>query len=133
MTGSHSDSSGAAGEGPQAALNVKEAVLRFGGITAISCVSFEVQEGMTFGIIGPNGAGKTALLNCINGIYRLNSGTIDLFGQPIHDLATYRIAALGLSRTFQGTEHFQCQAPTRATAGRRPGRCACVRGHTRSL
>jgi branched-chain amino acid transport system ATP-binding protein len=93
--------------GPQTALSVHEAVLRFGGITAVSQVSFEVNEGATFGIIGPNGAGKTALLNCINGIYRLNSGTIQLFGQPIQDLAPHRIAALGLSRTFQSTEHFQ--------------------------
>jgi branched-chain amino acid transport system ATP-binding protein len=89
------------------ALSVDEAVLRFGGIAAVSHVSFDVQEGATFGIIGPNGAGKTALLNCINGIYRLNSGSIHLFGQPVHGLAPHRIAALGLSRTFQSTEHFQ--------------------------
>jgi branched-chain amino acid transport system ATP-binding protein len=93
--------------GTEKALSVNEAVLRFGGITAVSYVSFDVEEGATFGIIGPNGAGKTALLNCINGIYRLNSGTIHLFGQPIRGLAPHRIAALGLSRTFQSTEHFQ--------------------------
>lgn len=89
------------------ALGVKEAVLRFGGITAVASVSFEVQEGITFGIIGPNGAGKTALLNCINGIYRLNSGSIHVFGEQIDGKAPHRIATMGLSRTFQSTEHFQ--------------------------
>jgi branched-chain amino acid transport system ATP-binding protein len=89
------------------ALSVRDAVLRFGGITAVNQVSFDVEPGATFGIIGPNGAGKTALLNCINGIYRLNEGSIQVFGQPVHGLAPHRIAALGLSRTFQSTEHFQ--------------------------
>jgi branched-chain amino acid transport system ATP-binding protein len=89
------------------ALSVKDAVLRFGGITAVASVSFEVEEGSTFGIIGPNGAGKTALLNCINGIYRLNSGSIHVFGEQIDGLPPHRIAGLGLSRTFQSTEHFK--------------------------
>ena len=90
-----------------AALSVRDAVLRFGGITAVNRVTFDVQPGATFGIIGPNGAGKTALLNCINGIYRLNEGSIHVFGQPVHGRPPHQIAALGLSRTFQSTEHFQ--------------------------
>ena len=89
------------------ALSVHEAVLRFGGITAVNSVSFDVEPGATFGIIGPNGAGKTALLNCINGIYRLNEGSIHVFGESVAGMAPHRIVALGLSRTFQSTEHFQ--------------------------
>ena len=87
-------------------LAVQDAVLRFGGIVALDGVTFEVEQGTTFGVIGPNGAGKTALLNCISGIYRLNSGSISLFGNAIHNEQPNRISALGLSRTFQSTDHF---------------------------
>ena len=88
------------------ALQVEGAVLRFGGITALDGVGFEVEEGETYGVIGPNGAGKTALLNCVSGVYRLDSGSVALFGQRIDGTAPDRVAALGLSRTFQNTEHF---------------------------
>ena len=91
----------------EAALVVEDAVLRFGGISAIDGVSFEVEPSTTFGIIGPNGAGKTALLNCISGIYRLDEGSISLFGKAIQHEAPNHITALGLSRTFQTTEHFR--------------------------
>lgn len=89
------------------ALSVRGATLRFGGITAINTVSFDVAQGATFGIIGPNGAGKTALLNCINGIYTPNEGEIEIFGQSVVGKAPHQVAAMGLSRTFQSTEHFQ--------------------------
>jgi len=91
---------------PETALEVSDAVLRFGGITALDGVGFDVAPGETYGIIGPNGAGKTALLNCVSGVYRLDSGSVRLFGQRIDRTAPNRIAALGLSRTFQNTEHF---------------------------
>ncbi|GAA2403872.1 ABC transporter ATP-binding protein [Actinomadura vinacea] len=89
------------------ALSVRDAVLRFGGITAVDGVGFDVERGETFGIIGPNGAGKTALLNCVSGVYRLDGGTISLFGTRVDGLAPHRVSALGLARTFQNTEHFK--------------------------
>jgi branched-chain amino acid transport system ATP-binding protein len=91
----------------EAVLQVEDAVLRFGGITALSNVTFSVERGRTFGIIGPNGAGKTALLNCISGVYRLDSGSIKVLGTEITATRADHIAKLGLSRTFQGTEHFK--------------------------
>jgi branched-chain amino acid transport system ATP-binding protein len=89
------------------ALQVHDAVLRFGGITALNEVSFAVEPGETFGIIGPNGAGKTALLNCVSGVYKLTAGTVSLFGDTIAGMAPHRISALGLGRTFQNMEHFR--------------------------
>ncbi len=91
----------------QPALEVRDAVLRFGGIIAVDNVSFEVEPGTTFGVIGPNGAGKTALLNCVSGVYRLNSGEVSLFGERINGKRPDQITARGLARTFQSTEHFR--------------------------
>ncbi|HEY3716107.1 MAG TPA: ABC transporter ATP-binding protein [Jatrophihabitantaceae bacterium] len=90
-----------------AALQVNNAILRFGGISALNDVSFAVEPGETFGIIGPNGAGKTALLNCVSGVYRLTSGSVEFFGETITGIAPHRISALGLGRTFQNMEHFR--------------------------
>lgn len=88
-------------------LEVEDAILRFGGITALNDVQFAVEPGETFGIIGPNGAGKTALLNCVSGVYKLTSGNVTLFGERIDRLAPHRISAKGLGRTFQNMEHFR--------------------------
>jgi branched-chain amino acid transport system ATP-binding protein len=93
--------------GSEAALAVRAAVLRFGGITALNDVNFDVEAGETFGIIGPNGAGKTALLNCVSGVYKLTSGSVTLFGEQIGSEAPHRISAMGLGRTFQNMEHFR--------------------------
>jgi branched-chain amino acid transport system ATP-binding protein len=90
-----------------AALDVRDAVLRFGGITALNEVSFGVEPGETFGIIGPNGGGKTALLNCVSGVYRLSAGSVAMFGAHIGHLAPHRISSMGLGRTFQNMEHFR--------------------------
>jgi branched-chain amino acid transport system ATP-binding protein len=90
-----------------APLSVSGANLRFGGITALTDVTFDIAPGETFGIIGPNGAGKTALLNCVSGVYRLTSGSVSFFGQEVGRLAPHRISALGLARTFQNMEHFR--------------------------
>jgi branched-chain amino acid transport system ATP-binding protein len=89
------------------ALSVRDALLRFGGIVALNDVNFDVEPGETFGIIGPNGAGKTALLNCVSGVYRLNEGSVDFFGDRVSGLAPHRISAKGLARTFQNMEHFR--------------------------
>lgn len=88
-------------------LAVRDAVLRFGGISALDDVSFTVEPGETFGIIGPNGAGKTALLNCISGVYKLTSGSATMFGDQISGVPPHRISSMGLGRTFQNMEHFR--------------------------
>lgn len=83
-------------------LSVQNVSLRFGGTAALSNVSFDVKKGEIRAIIGPNGAGKTSMLNCISGFYRPQEGKI-LF-QGSHDLTktpTYKIASLGIARTFQ--------------------------------
>lgn len=84
-----------------ALLRVEDVTLSFGKSTALSGVSFDVQEGEIRAIIGPNGAGKTSMLNCVSGFYRPQQGRI-LYGE--HDLtqtATHEVAALGIARTFQ--------------------------------
>lgn len=79
---------------------------RFGGVSALANVSFEVEQGEIVGLIGPNGAGKTTLLNCISGVFPLDGGTIQFDGQRISGLAPHRIARLGIGRTFQVVKPF---------------------------
>ena len=74
---------------------------RFGGVAAVDSVSFEVAGGEIIGIIGPNGAGNTTRLNCISGVYRLDGGDIRWEGGSIAGMTPYRIARLGIGRTFQ--------------------------------
>ncbi|NOZ50490.1 MAG: ABC transporter ATP-binding protein [Chloroflexi bacterium] len=82
-------------------LQVQNVTKRFGGLTAVKNVSFELAEGHILGLIGPNGAGKTTLFNCINGVYDPSEGKIIFRGQDITGLPTYRAAHLGLARTHQ--------------------------------
>ncbi|MCQ0986908.1 ABC transporter ATP-binding protein [Jiella marina] len=87
-------------------LKVDDVSLRFGGVRALSNVSFEVRKGELFSLIGPNGAGKTSMLNCISGRYRPTSGNIawqggDLLKHSINDRAH-----LGIGRTFQNLALF---------------------------
>src|SRR3954462_1238705 len=82
-------------------LEVSNVTLRFGGVTALSGVSFSVAPGALSAIIGPNGAGKTSLLNCISGIYRPQTGRVLLDGEDLTPLRPHQRAARGLSRTFQ--------------------------------
>lgn len=82
-------------------LRVDDVSLKFGGTSALSNVSLEAHEGEILALIGPNGAGKTSLINCINGFYRPDRGTIIFEGQDITRLPPHRIATLGISRTFQ--------------------------------
>ncbi|MEW6262136.1 MAG: ATP-binding cassette domain-containing protein [Thermodesulfobacteriota bacterium] len=82
-------------------LRVLEATKSFGGMLALSRVSFEVQEGEILGIIGPNGAGKTTLVNCITGFVHLGSGKIFFRDRDITNLPAHKIADLGVTRTFQ--------------------------------
>jgi len=82
-------------------LEVRNLTMRFGSLAANQDVSFSVDEGTIVGLIGPNGAGKTTLFNCVAGLYRPSSGKI-LFGEhDITNLPSYKVARLGIARTFQ--------------------------------
>ncbi|MGF7160796.1 branched-chain amino acid transport system ATP-binding protein [Rhodoligotrophos appendicifer] len=87
-------------------LSVRNLTLRFGGVTALNDVSFDLQAGHILGLIGPNGAGKSSLVNVITGSYRANEGTIHLGDKDILSLPAYKRAELGLSRTFQNLALF---------------------------
>lgn len=80
--------------------------MRFGGVTALEGVSFDLDDGALFSIIGPNGAGKTTLFNCISGLYRPTGGTIRFAGEELIGKRPHEIAALGIARTFQNIELF---------------------------
>jgi branched-chain amino acid transport system ATP-binding protein len=88
-------------------LEVNKISVSFGGLQAISDVSFDVAPGELLGVIGPNGAGKTVVLNCINGIHRPDRGDILFKGRSVMDIAGHKISALGIGRTFQHSELFQ--------------------------
>src|SRR5512142_341297 len=88
-------------------LKVTELHMAFGGVQALMDVSFEVKKGEIFSIIGPNGAGKTVLLNCINGLYHPQRGSIEFEGKDITRSRPYRRAKMGISRTFQKLELFK--------------------------
>lgn len=85
----------------RAILSVQGIDLRFGGVVALSRVEFGLYEGELLALIGPNGAGKTALLNCINGFYRPQKGSILFNGHDLTRLPPHRISELGIGRTFQ--------------------------------
>ena len=82
-------------------LRVENLYLSFGGTSALTDVSFNVYEGEILAVIGPNGAGKTSTLNCINGFYRPDRGRIIFEEQDITHLPAYKIAQMGIARTFQ--------------------------------
>ena len=86
------------------AIKAEGVTLRFGGVNALSNVSLELAEHEILAIIGPNGAGKTSLLNCINGFYRPQEGSIMYRGQDLTEVKPHTIAKLGLARTFQNIE-----------------------------
>ncbi len=89
-----------------AMLTAESISLSFGGIQALLDVGMEVRRGEIFAIIGPNGAGKTSFMNCINGFYRPQRGSIYFEGQEITRLSSHRIAELGIGRSFQGLQLF---------------------------
>lgn len=88
-------------------LEVQGLSRRFGGLMAVSDVSFAVEEGTIHGLIGPNGAGKTTTFNLISGYYRPTSGRIIYRGEDIGGMSTAQIARRGLVRTFQHTTLFR--------------------------
>jgi len=83
-------------------LEVRNLVKEFGGVIANADISMEVEEGMIMGLIGPNGAGKTTLFNCIAGYYRPTEGKIFFNGKEITGWPSYKVARIGIARTFQG-------------------------------
>ena len=82
-------------------LAVDHLTLRFGGVTALNDVSFDVAEDELFAVIGPNGAGKTSIFNCLSAVYRPQSGSIVLDGRSLIDVRPDQTAQLGIGRTFQ--------------------------------
>ncbi len=78
----------------------------FGGLKAVDGVDFEVKKGEILGLLGPNGAGKTVCFNLISGVYRPTAGKIFFDGKRTDNMPTYRLAALGLGRTFQIVKPF---------------------------
>jgi len=74
---------------------------RFGGLQAVSEVSFHIRQGEILGLIGPNGAGKTTLFNIVNGVYKPDKGSIRFMGEDITGLAPNRVVKMGLARTHQ--------------------------------
>jgi branched-chain amino acid transport system ATP-binding protein len=93
-------------EPAHALLSVREATRRFGGVAALTEVSFDVRRDEILGVIGPNGAGKTTLLNCISGVHRLDAGDIRFEGRSLRGLPPHRVARLGVGRTFQVVKPF---------------------------
>ena len=90
-----------------ALLDVKNLTKHFGGLTAVGDVTLELNEGELVGLIGPNGAGKTTLFNLLTGVYEPSEGTVTLDGHLLNGKAPYKIAALGLGRTFQNIRLFK--------------------------
>ncbi|HEY4068573.1 MAG TPA: ABC transporter ATP-binding protein [Burkholderiaceae bacterium] len=88
-------------------LDVRNISLAFGGVKALSDISFEVREHEIRAIIGPNGAGKSSMLNCINGVYQPQQGTIALRGQTFKHMNSRQVAEMGVARTFQNLALFK--------------------------
>jgi branched-chain amino acid transport system ATP-binding protein len=90
-----------------ALLEVTGVTKSFGGLTAVSDVTFQVAAGSVVGLIGPNGAGKTTTFNLITGNHRPDRGSIVFQGRPVTRLGPNRIVTLGIARTFQNIRLFQ--------------------------
>ena len=89
-----------------AVLEVENLTLKFGGLTAIENLSFDIQHGQIMGLIGPNGAGKTSAFNVISGFYKPTSGSIKFLGKSIGGLSPDEVCKAGMSRTFQNIRLF---------------------------
>ncbi len=87
-------------------INIDSLEKYFGGLNALDKVNFTIEEGLITGLIGPNGAGKTTLFNTICGVYKPNGGKIIFKERQIQGLPPFKIAAIGIARTFQITRPF---------------------------
>jgi branched-chain amino acid transport system permease protein len=90
----------------QSILKVDNVSLSFGGLFALDQVSFDMPEGAVTALIGPNGAGKTTMINVISGVYRPHRGSILLGTRQVQGLSPYKMAELGVTRTFQNIQLF---------------------------
>ena len=88
-------------------LEVNNISLRFGGVKALTGISFDVREHEVRAIIGPNGAGKSSMLNCINGVYSPQEGSITFRGKTFSDMNSRQVAEMGVARTFQSLALFK--------------------------
>ena len=88
-------------------LDVHNISLKFGGVKALSDISFNVREHEIRAIIGPNGAGKSSMLNCINGVYTPQQGNITFRGQTFSHMDSHQVAVMGVARTFQNLALFK--------------------------
>ncbi len=88
-------------------LDVKNISLAFGGVKALTDISFNVREHEVRAIIGPNGAGKSSMLNCINGVYQPQQGSITFRGQTFKHMNSRQVAEMGVARTFQNLALFK--------------------------
>ena len=88
-------------------LDVRNISLRFGGVKALTDISFDVREHEIRAIIGPNGAGKSSMLNCINGVYTPSEGSITFRGKTFSHMNSRQVAEMGVARTFQNLALFK--------------------------
>ncbi len=88
-------------------LDVRNISLAFGGVKALTDISFDVREHEIRAIIGPNGAGKSSMLNCINGVYQPQQGSINFRGQTFSHMNSRQVAEMGFARTFQSLALFK--------------------------
>jgi branched-chain amino acid transport system ATP-binding protein len=89
-----------------ALLQMTNCTVRFGGLTAVCALDFEIREGELMGLIGPNGAGKTTVFNLITGVYRPTDGNICFCGTSLVGQKPFQITAHGIARTFQNIRLF---------------------------
>lgn len=82
-------------------IQLKNVTMKFGGVTALSDVTFDVKNQEILGLIGPNGAGKTTVFNVITGVYQITSGEIIFDGNSLSGVKRYKITKRGVARTFQ--------------------------------
>ena len=88
-------------------LKTDKVTIKFGGLTAVNQVSVHIKPNQITGLIGPNGAGKTTFFNCISGVYKPNSGTVNFLGQEIQGWKPYQINKIGITRTYQNINLFR--------------------------
>jgi len=91
----------------EAILQVNNISLNFGGVKALTDISFDVREHEVRAIIGPNGAGKSSMLNCINGVYAPTQGSISFRGRTFSQMNSREVAEMGVARTFQNLALFK--------------------------
>ena len=95
-----------AADSKQTILSINHVAVHFGGLVAISDMTFDVKEGELVSLIGPNGAGKTTAFNVVTGFLRPTKGEVHFRGAPLHRLKPHEVADAGLVRTFQKTSLF---------------------------